>query len=67
MFTCFAEETRGGGLKGDKWDAINYRIACVTEEFMEEEDLDDFGLDVAQQCLNEKRKKIEKIKTLAPM
>ena len=30
--------------EGDKWDSDNNRIICATDEFIEEEEVDDIGL-----------------------
>ena len=52
IFDYFIEEAREE-VQRDKQDAENNRIVCATNEFTEEEELDDIGLEGTQKFLSE--------------
>ena len=52
----FATEARKD-LEGDKQDAKTNQIACSTDEYMEEDDQDDIGLEGAQLFIQEQKQK----------
>ena len=61
IYNYFTTEARGD-LEGDKWDAKTNQIVCSTDEYMEEDDQDDIGLEGAQSYIEEQKQKMEAAK-----
>ena len=57
IYNYFTTEARGD-LEGDKWDAKTNQIVCSTDEYMEEDDQDDIGLEGAQSHIEEQKQKM---------